>query len=423
MKASDLSHQIEKCKQLIEKKLNWGSSEYWTHSFYEKLSDTIENEVHERISFSTLKRIWGKLKPDSGISIFTLNILARYIGYTNWEDFTISCDNLVVSHEKTLELKVERVNFKGILSNKLFLYLIGFIAIVLLVFAWYKISYKDYDSQYFLFVAKSYGKYAPSTAVINYDIKALKNKENCFMIMGEGDIKILNPDSHQITKVFKKPNYYFLKLYENNILKKTLNYRVYTTGWQKSVLYSDNHIVVDSIINGELSLIKPENIQTLKNVPDYYWTEYYNLNDNFAKVDGDNMEFEIKFRNNKQDGGLENQFVAVLQSDSSLIRIQLANQKGIGIMNKISEVVIEKNAPELSMFVKDFSQFHTLKIRNLNQNLTLYFDDTQIYTTQYKTKLYRLVSLQFSFSGCGVIDYYKFLDLKGNVLLQEKFVR
>jgi len=44
MKENELAQKIEKCKQLIEKKLNWEASNFWTHSFYEKLCDTIEKK-------------------------------------------------------------------------------------------------------------------------------------------------------------------------------------------------------------------------------------------------------------------------------------------------------------------------------------------------------------------------------------------
>ena len=58
---------------------------------FELLAESISQEVHERISSSTLKRLWGYDSYDSTPSPVTLDILAKYVGTKGFRDF---CERL-----------------------------------------------------------------------------------------------------------------------------------------------------------------------------------------------------------------------------------------------------------------------------------------------------------------------------------------
>ncbi len=53
---------IASCLELLEAKLNWGSSQYWVNYDFEKLSLEIEHKTGVNLSVTTLKRLWGKVK-------------------------------------------------------------------------------------------------------------------------------------------------------------------------------------------------------------------------------------------------------------------------------------------------------------------------------------------------------------------------
>lgn len=58
-----------------------------TSADFESLSSTIEAEVHEMISSSTLKRLWGYVSSNPVPRHTTLNILSRYTGRRDFEEF------------------------------------------------------------------------------------------------------------------------------------------------------------------------------------------------------------------------------------------------------------------------------------------------------------------------------------------------
>jgi len=76
------------CRLQIETALNWGPSERWANQDFERLSEQIMARTQVRLSVSTLKRIWGKVRYDSLPAITTLNALAQFSGYKNWRDFS-----------------------------------------------------------------------------------------------------------------------------------------------------------------------------------------------------------------------------------------------------------------------------------------------------------------------------------------------
>ena len=54
---------------------------------FEYLRDCIYEECHEMLSISTLKRLWGYNKYDNTPRKSTLNPIARYVGFRDWDDF------------------------------------------------------------------------------------------------------------------------------------------------------------------------------------------------------------------------------------------------------------------------------------------------------------------------------------------------
>lgn len=69
---------------LIEKTFGKEISE---NEDYIKLSDCIFAQTHERISESTLKRMFGYVSSDHQPRRSTLDVLSRYVGYKDWHTF------------------------------------------------------------------------------------------------------------------------------------------------------------------------------------------------------------------------------------------------------------------------------------------------------------------------------------------------
>ena len=75
-----------------------------THSDFLDMVTTIENALREHVSESTLERLWGystRENKEGTVSLRTLNVLARFCGYSGWEDF---CRWLKIDQRKESEM-------------------------------------------------------------------------------------------------------------------------------------------------------------------------------------------------------------------------------------------------------------------------------------------------------------------------------
>lgn len=70
--------------ELIEKNLNRKPQ---TPNDFKFVAEAITTKVKETISATTLMRLWGYVKEDRNTRISTLNILARYLNYSDYNSF------------------------------------------------------------------------------------------------------------------------------------------------------------------------------------------------------------------------------------------------------------------------------------------------------------------------------------------------
>lgn len=86
-----MSKEIPELKYLLaEVEKTYGRGVHTTTDF-EALSVVIERDINERLSASTLKRLWGYVSNNSSPSLTTLNILSRFVGK---DDFRTFCEDL-----------------------------------------------------------------------------------------------------------------------------------------------------------------------------------------------------------------------------------------------------------------------------------------------------------------------------------------
>lgn len=81
--------EIEKLKITIEESLN---RKIKTPKDFTFLTGAIWERTHETISTTTLKRLWGYVKGYDNTRDTTLDVLTRFMGYNNWEDFLSKID-------------------------------------------------------------------------------------------------------------------------------------------------------------------------------------------------------------------------------------------------------------------------------------------------------------------------------------------
>ena len=97
-----IDKDIDRLRKSIEAQVD---REMRTPKDFDFLSEKIFEKVHQTVSPTTLKRMWGYLSETATPRLSTLNILSQFIGYDNWEAFCKS--------ESTKEPLEESEEIKG----------------------------------------------------------------------------------------------------------------------------------------------------------------------------------------------------------------------------------------------------------------------------------------------------------------------
>lgn len=89
--------QISLLRKAVEQAIDFPLS---THGDFLRLSAGIEFTLREHMSESTLERLWGySTRHYETVSVRTLNVLARFVGYYSWEEFCATAERTVSESE------------------------------------------------------------------------------------------------------------------------------------------------------------------------------------------------------------------------------------------------------------------------------------------------------------------------------------
>ena len=87
------------------------------HSDLECLCIEIENQTKQKVSLNTLKRLFGFISGVSEPRLYTLDTIALYLGFTNWDVYLLSLDQSGNSGFNSLqEIRIESLPVSSIVE-------------------------------------------------------------------------------------------------------------------------------------------------------------------------------------------------------------------------------------------------------------------------------------------------------------------
>ena len=102
--------QIRLIRKAVERAIDFPLS---THGDFLRLSAGIEYTLREHMSESTLERLWGySTRRYETVSVRTLNVLARFVGYQSWDDFCVKSSMGTSESELFADESISSVNLK-----------------------------------------------------------------------------------------------------------------------------------------------------------------------------------------------------------------------------------------------------------------------------------------------------------------------
>jgi len=404
-------YHLSRCLEQIEQAFDRGPSDNWATYDFEKLSDAIYDRTQVRLSVTTLKRIWGKVKYESAPQLTTLNALAQFAGFADWRDFIQSQATPKNEHEAPIVVmpagrkKSKRPVF-GLVGA-------GVLALVVIYFFLFAArTRRKYDPDQFAFSAdKVKTEGVPNSVIFHYDARV---KPDSLFIVQTWDITrktLVSADRHEHSAIYYYPGFFRAKLLADDQIVKTHDLWITSDGWlclleeqprpiylKKEQYQKDDRIEVDEAMLAPYRATHP--------APR---VRFFNQRD-LGDLTNDNFTFETVLKNDFDDGTNACHFIEVLiQCKDDIIIIPLAAKTCVGGLHLyFCGTAVESQSADLSGFGCDLSQWTSLRVETVNKKVTLYVNNAKAYTLTFPHNPTGIVGVQYRFNGAGAVKEAKF---------------
>ncbi|MEB2778147.1 hypothetical protein SYJ56_22740 [Algoriphagus sp. D3-2-R+10] len=405
----------------IEEKLNRGKSENWTQYDFEQLSEAIFEAIHVRLSVTTLKRIWGKVKNTHTPAVQTLNTLSQFAGYIDWRDFEQNYTRQdILEMPEASNTKSKR---KPVPPTRLVWSLVGVLFISVIYFGFQRVMEPDVNpAEYSFSLSKIKTTGVPNSVVFSYD--ASKSPSDSVYIVQTWDIRrktLVPKNGKKHSAIYYYPGFFNTKLIINNQVVSNQDLQISTDGWlglietpDKPIYFSQEEIQSVEGVKVGGDLLQNHQIATEPSSPKVRFFNQQDLGD----LMNDTYEFETEIRNPNQRSDNVCHFVEVLiQCKNDIIIIPLADSACVGDLGlAYLGHYLEAKYEDLSGFGADLREWTKLKIISRNGKAEIFVNDSVALEVTAKNTPVGIVGVQYRFYGEGEIRYANFRNKNGQVI-------
>jgi hypothetical protein len=412
---------IEHCRKSLQEKVKWGDYAKWSHYNYVRLQENVFASTGVNIGNLTLKRFFGKYHQDvihHNPQIATKNALAKYLGYTDWEDFKLKEYNNVMLLKSTISRKgiLHKIGsfFKSII-------IIGLIVAIIIIALFYRMSNSNVQKEKITISTQTPIANA-GTIKFNYSIPS-SYKNQVYFNHKNNETKIpLDKNKNTFTQNFNLPNHYNIRLItDKDEVLDSIYVLICSPKWFRYIVYVEKNPillpfqVVNSTITTDISEIGKDSTTNFQSKIQCF---------NLFNIDGNNFTIETRIKNNYDQKNLIycNYASIKVYTFNNTIKLNLTEPS---CYNRSYFIVSEKNMSgdfanneHLGMELK---QWRTIKIVVKNNEGQLYIDGKFAYKVPYKEKIGNILGLQYQFSRSGSIDYVRIYNENDSLCYNEEF--
>jgi hypothetical protein len=411
---------IEECLRLIEAKWQRGSREEWSSYDFEKLNTAIFDATGVSLSISTLKRLFGKVSYSNLPSVHTLNTLARFAGFEDWNDFRQSHPVLPAPADPAKA----PTPAKPRLSRWWLLLLLPLAILLYSLFGSRKNTPLPAPSQYSFTADKIISEGVPNSVVFHY--KAPVGPADSVFIVQTWDWRrriAVPPSGTEYSAIYYYPGFFKAKLVVDTQIVRTHDLMITSNGWlalaegdpipiyfKKEEVARKEGIEVDSATLARYHLpLQP----AAPKVRLFYMKDLGDLNDA-------DFTFETTLRNNFASGsGICQNVQILIQCKNDAFIIPLAAKPCIGDLSLYAAgIAVSSRNADLSGFGCDLTQWTNLRVTSSHRHLTFFVNGKPAYTANFPNNPTDIVGVQYRFSGTCAVRNARFttanhtIDLK-----------
>ncbi len=432
---------LAQCCTLVEKKLGWGDSQRWTNADFELLGEKIRDETGVRLSTSTLKRLWGRVKYDSIPQVTTLNALARFAGYGTFRELAEVLEEEEMVPPPTQvppkrPVVPELPNRERVLPDRQFsrsaIWSIGLVmGIGISLFLAFSLSQKQKNdlpaSARYSFSSRPVTTGLPNSVVFTFDVSQAKT--DCLFVQQTWDSSKrfrIRKDQQQATSIYYYPGFYTAKLTVDSTVVSQHKLFIKTDGWlplveQESVpvYFKPEESTRDGVFGLTARQLMGHNIPMQPKVPHVL---YYYMKD-FGELSSHNFTLETSVKNTFSSGsGACQQSQVAVHCENGLFVVPLSIPGCTSALNALLPgKLIQGSKTDLSAFGVDFAQWAELRIAVKNKSVVVFLNGKPVLKTAFSMNAGKVIGVGYSFQGTGFVDYVRLYDGAGKAALLEEF--
>lgn len=431
------------CRKMIETQLGWGDSEQWTGEDFELLSDKIFDKTQVRLSVTTLKRIWGKVKYDSSPNVATLNALSQFVGYESWRELrqkALASDCQVTADTETPMPGTDRqLQTPKTRKKKSKVLLIAPAVIAVLVAGTFLIAGRKTDetetpvkkdSKVFpppLFESKKTSDDLPNSVIFHYD--ASQYDSDSVYIQQNWDPtrrEKVDPRGNYHTSIYYYPGYFGARLIVDGEAKAFSTVFIKSQGWKAMIdqapvpAYLSAEETMKNGVMGVSSAIFRDKLNT--NVFNETWATFHNVRE-FEGVTGADFYIETTLRNTAtvEESVCRKVIVYVLGTQSAVI-VPLSDKGCVSALQLlVGNRWVDGKTDDLSRFGCDFSKPQKLGIRVADGRLEVMLNAETVFTAEDTGSIGDVIGIRYAFEGPGEVGEVRLGTAANNILYEDLF--
>ena len=430
---------IDRCRRRIERALGWGDASSWSNEDFDQLSEKIFDATAVRLSVSTLKRVWGKVRYDSSPTTATLNALARFAGFSGWRDLLREegvaevCISEEVTGSRTGRPKTEGRLWSGGATAptegvKPAVKIRGMAPIILLTCV--LAAFVSLLSAGLIhsgaagtgpggvrFESRKVTDNLPNSVVFSYDASSLEPKEVIIQqSWDERRREIVAPNGKEHTSIYYYPGYFVAKLIVDGEIKRQSEVYIQTKGWKGIIertplpVYLKPGEIKGS--SGEMA-VRSATLRELtgSSLFNDTWVDFDNIRE-FPTIAGDHFTLETTLRNTSTvEECLCRKVKITILGRESVIVLPFSDKGCISDLRLFGGgQEVDGKDHDLSAFGCDFSTWQRVTCRMEDHRLTIQLNGHTIRTIEHAVPLGDCMGIRIAFEGAGEI---KELTLRG----------
>ncbi len=400
---------LDQCKHLIQDSLGWGDPASWSNEDFDDLSERIFQKTEVRLSVSTLKRIWGKVKYDHSPTAATLNALARFAGFMGWRDF--QQQHIQANPETPVPAPPTAVQSTRPTANLMALLIIGTLTLAALIsLLSARFIHNTTPAPALRFNSRSTSDDLPNSVVFDYDATPLHPKD--VMIQQNWDThrrEKVDPNGNRHTSIYYYPGFFMAKLVVDGEIRKESEVFITTKGWKGIVghtplpVYLSPEEARDD--SGRLGITaRTLAAKTGTMVFSDTYTTFANVRP-FPGLSGDHFSFSTTLRNTStvEQCLCRNVRITILGKQSAII-IPLSDKGCIASLNVLTGFsAISGKDHDLSAFGCDFKDWQRVICTENNDVLKVTINGRQALVVPKAQPIGDIVGIRIIFEGTGAI--------------------